>query len=101
MMRSAVDLPQPEGPSRLRNSPRRDVEVERLQRDGAVGEHLADAAQANSGRAASGGEALGPCAFTGRAHAMGFTLRGLRAGLSSGSLFVRSAPTFLFTNCSV
>ena len=45
MMRSAVDLPQPDGPSRLTNSPSHDVERHVLQRDRAVREGLRDAAE--------------------------------------------------------
>ena len=59
MMRSAVDLPQPDGPSRLTNSPLADVERHVLQRERAVREGLRDrrgarpAASRGSPRAAS------------------------------------------------
>ena len=43
-MRSSVDLPQPEGPSRLTNSPAREVEVDVAHGERAVGEVLGDAA---------------------------------------------------------
>ena len=45
MMRSAVDLPQPDGPSRLRKSPSPDRQVDIAQRGDAVGEGLSDVAQ--------------------------------------------------------
>ena len=52
MMRSAVDLPQPDGPSRLTNSPRADVEVDAVRaRPCRWQKRLADAAQRDERRA--------------------------------------------------
>ena len=50
MMRSAVDLPQPDGPSSERNSPATHVEIETVERERAGVERLADAAQRNDRR---------------------------------------------------
>ena len=72
MMRSSVDLPQPEGPSRLTNSPSREIEVDAADGERAVRELLGDVADRNK-RAA-----CGLCAARRRSHA--------------------HAPTPLFTN---
>ncbi len=50
-MRSAVDLPQPDGPSSDTNSPLAHGEIEAVERHDAVGECLADAVQRNDGGA--------------------------------------------------
>ena len=51
MMRNAVDLPQPDGPSSDTNSPGAHVEIEAVERDHAVGEGLADAVERDDGSA--------------------------------------------------
>ena len=62
--RSAVDLPQPDGPSRDRNSPVAHFDVEALQRLEPVGEHLVDAAQGDE-RAPTGSDGARLCALAG------------------------------------
>ena len=47
MMRSSVDLPQPEGPSRLTNSPSREIEIDAADGERAVRELLGDVADRN------------------------------------------------------
>ena len=60
MIRSAVDLPQPEGPSRLRNSPRPTVSDMSRQRERAVGKDFRDMAHASTtALARAGGDRCG------------------------------------------
>ena len=108
MMRSAVDLPQPEGPSRDTNSPGRDVEIEPGERRRAVREGLADAAQSERRRWRIAMRTSPPrsarvgCPHVRRAFAA--SRRGAHASSPQGggrSLLLSSAPTPLFTNCSV
>ena len=63
MMRSTVDLPHPDGPTRVRNSPRAEVEVDALDGQRAVRPGLADAAQPeHRGAGNVGGRIVDPAA---------------------------------------
>ncbi len=98
MMRSAVDLPQPDGPSRLTKSPSDSSDMSRpsgrraFERGDAVGERLADLAQAAASGALS---ATTECA-SGRDPS--FQHQG---SMRCRAYFFRSRPTPLLTKSSV
>ena len=60
MMRNSVLLPQPDGPSRLTNSPRLDVEIDAVERRQARAEALADARASREGNGEASGDARSP-----------------------------------------
>ena len=96
MIRSAVDLPQPEGPSRLRNSPLADVERHVLERQRAVREDLGDRAQRDERPAArsrllSGARPVAVDSGSGRRHA-GFSPCHRFASTAGAAVAGRAAP---------
>ena len=115
MIRSTVDLPQPEGPSRLTNSPLADVERHVAERERAVGEDLGDALQRHQRPAV--GRGFGRVRQRARSRSMAAVAAvtlvvrvpvtiGLRRGGgppagSRSAYFLRSMPTPLQTNSVV